>query len=67
MGIRVFNFLIDFEKVDNRLNQTSGGGVSGELELDSRILIWHDIPLTKSIFYLRTRQKVFSIYEHDKI
>ena len=57
MGIRVFNFLIDFDKADNRHKQTTGGGVPGELELDSRILIWHDIPLTKSIFHLRLREK----------
>jgi hypothetical protein len=34
MGIRVFNFLIDFEKADNRYKSITGGGVSGELELD---------------------------------
>ena len=32
MGIRVFNFLIDFEKADNRYKQLTGGGVSGESE-----------------------------------
>ena len=34
MGVRVFNFLIDFEKANNRHKYTTGGGVSGEIELD---------------------------------
>lgn len=57
MGIRVFNFLIDFEKADNRHKQTTGGWVSGELELEMRILVWHDIPLIKSFFHLKIREK----------
>lgn len=57
MGIRVFNFLIDFEKADNRHKYIIGGGVSGELELGFGFWDWHDIPLTKSFFHLRIREK----------
>jgi hypothetical protein len=31
MGIRVCNFLIDFEKADNRLNQSTGGWGFGRI------------------------------------